>query len=664
MNFNNPSFLYGLFALAIPIIVHLFNFRRAKKVYFSNTQFLQHVKETSSAKRRLKHYLVLFSRLLFILFFVLAFAQPFLPANEDSVSSNHVSIYLDNSFSMQNLSEQDNRLFDEGIEYVKKVIELYPNGTQFRLITNDFEANSNTYKSGEKIIDQLTELKLSGAERSLMEIDDRRLSVSGASGIDQEDFFIVSDFQGATIGSIQNWELDSITNYRMVHIRSNSNVNITVDSLYLENPFVMDKSNTSLTAVVKNYGDKEVNNVSVKVLLNEVQVGSSTISLKGKEKKEVNFDISYSFEDVNKAKIIINDYPVVFDDQFYFIINTASNIEVLELKETSVPTVIEKVYGNKDLFRTTSMTTANVDYSKITTTDLLVLNGLRSISSSLIVAINSFIQSGGRVLIIPSEEGVDKGIFTGFSIQSDEMENTELARPDLNHPFFKDVFEDKKVSFSMPTARNIISIQGVLTKLLGYHNGQSFLTLSRENVFLLGCPLNDDFTNFQNHALFVPVMYKIATYQTKNSIRPYFLLNESTIRARLDSIEKDQIYEIQQKDRSVIPSQRMIENDLIMEIPEQVLDAGFAEVSYNSNAAMSLAFNYDRKESDLASIDQKELIDYGSNYSNVNVFTSNDAETFSNEIKARYLGQPLWKLMIILSLVFLFTEILIIRFVK
>ena len=50
MTFLYPSFLFGLFALAIPVIIHLFNFRRTKKIYFSNTLFLKKVKEASSSK--------------------------------------------------------------------------------------------------------------------------------------------------------------------------------------------------------------------------------------------------------------------------------------------------------------------------------------------------------------------------------------------------------------------------------------------------------------------------------------------------------------------------------------------------------------------------------------------------------------------------------------
>jgi hypothetical protein len=82
MNFVYPSFLWALTALSIPIIIHLFNFRKTTRIYFSSNRFLRQVQEATTAKRRLKHYLILFSRLLFLLFLVLAFAQPIIPARE------------------------------------------------------------------------------------------------------------------------------------------------------------------------------------------------------------------------------------------------------------------------------------------------------------------------------------------------------------------------------------------------------------------------------------------------------------------------------------------------------------------------------------------------------------------------------------------------------
>src|SRR2546421_336643 len=99
MRFINPAFLFALSAIAVPVIIHLFNFRRYKKVYFSNVKFLKEVKQETQSKSKLKHLLVLFCRIMAVALLVLAFAQPYIPSANSKVVAGEkaVSIFIDNS---------------------------------------------------------------------------------------------------------------------------------------------------------------------------------------------------------------------------------------------------------------------------------------------------------------------------------------------------------------------------------------------------------------------------------------------------------------------------------------------------------------------------------------------------------------------------------------
>src|SRR6185369_9657161 len=135
MSLVYPSFLWALSALAIPIIIHLFNFRKTTRIYFSNTRFLKQVKEETTQKRRLKQYLVLASRLLFLFFLVIAFAQPFLPASEQLTSGREVTLYLDNSYSMLSQVGEKTRALDAGIRFSQEVVGLFSPDTRYKLLT-------------------------------------------------------------------------------------------------------------------------------------------------------------------------------------------------------------------------------------------------------------------------------------------------------------------------------------------------------------------------------------------------------------------------------------------------------------------------------------------------------------------------------------------------
>src|ERR1700744_1284379 len=108
MHFLYPAFLFALAALAIPVIIHLFNFRRYQQVYFSNVQFLKEIQEQQSSRKNLKERLILATRMLAIFFLVFAFARPYIPGQNTANAGKQqvVSIFVDNSYSMQTLNSE------------------------------------------------------------------------------------------------------------------------------------------------------------------------------------------------------------------------------------------------------------------------------------------------------------------------------------------------------------------------------------------------------------------------------------------------------------------------------------------------------------------------------------------------------------------------------
>src|SRR3990172_7812603 len=103
MTFLNPAILWGLFAVSIPIIIHIFNLKKTRKIEFSTLMFLKEIQETKQKRIKLKQLLILLCRIAFIIFLVLMFADPlskgFLGAVNDK-SPATVLILLDDSFSL------------------------------------------------------------------------------------------------------------------------------------------------------------------------------------------------------------------------------------------------------------------------------------------------------------------------------------------------------------------------------------------------------------------------------------------------------------------------------------------------------------------------------------------------------------------------------------
>src|SRR5579872_842805 len=196
MHFLFPAFLFALAALAIPVIIHLFNFRRYQKVYFSNVQFLKEIQEQQASRRNLKELLILASRLLAIFFLVLAFARPFIPGKNAASSGKQqvVSIFVDNSYSMETLNKEGS-LLDEAKRRAKEIASAYGINDRFQLLTQDFEGKHQRLLSRDEFNDAVDAVKISPQSRNLQQIINRQQSLLTMQPGASRSVYIISDFQ-------------------------------------------------------------------------------------------------------------------------------------------------------------------------------------------------------------------------------------------------------------------------------------------------------------------------------------------------------------------------------------------------------------------------------------------------------------------------------------
>ena len=148
-------------------------------MYFSSNRFLKNIKESTSSRLRLKHWLVLAARLLFITFLVLAFAQPYFPSKQgEAGASGLVKIYVDNSYSMSNEASEGVTALDEALAYAGTIVKEYPKSTKYTLLTNEYSLSSEQVMSYDRLLDALTEVQLSPVSRNMDEVVSRLKSSS------------------------------------------------------------------------------------------------------------------------------------------------------------------------------------------------------------------------------------------------------------------------------------------------------------------------------------------------------------------------------------------------------------------------------------------------------------------------------------------------------
>ena len=666
MNFAFPLFLWAFTALSIPIIIHLFNFRKTTRIFFSNTRFLQQVRQETTQKRKLKQYVVLASRLLFLFFLVIAFSQPFLPAREQMTSGREVTIYLDNSYSMLSLVGEKTRALDASIRFSKEIVSLFPPDTRYKLLTNDFAPFSNSFKTKTEILDLLTQIRLSPISRTFREVQLR-------IGSQPQEIFWISDFQKSTLGTLNTNLADSLQSWRLVPIELESASNVLVDSVYLEDPFVVGGQRNILNVRLKNVGTKVREGLVVKLTINDVQSGTASVNLESNSSAVAKFDLVQGLKGWNKAVVSFTDFPVSFDNEFYVTLNFSDKIKITEVRSGN--NFIEKVFGNSSLFSFRAYQPGNVDLAVLSQADLVILNGIDHPDASLTGALRSDSPDSfrdrdrrgpGTLLIIPSAKSdlnVYRSLVKGLTLlPSQSTELQELDKPDFQDPFFENVFEERSASMAMPRAIPVIEWGSDRSALLKFKDGKPFLSRIR-NTFLLASPLDNKFSDFQSHGIFVPVMYRMAASSHRVSQKPYYMLSESTITLQTDSLAGESPVQLTGK-QEVVPAQRRNGDRVLLEIPKFSIDPGFYYATVQQDTLGLVAFDLDKRESLLEQWTGNEVKLMLGGGKNISVFDSAATGSFSNEIKERYLGTALWKYALILSLIFLLVEVLLIRFLK
>ncbi len=656
ISFAFPLFLWALTALAIPILIHLFNFRKTTRIFFSNTRLLNQIRQETTQKRKLKQYLVLASRLLFLFFLVIAFAQPFLPATEQITPGREVTLYLDNSYSMTSGIGDQTRALDAGLNFAREVATLFPADTRYKLVTNDFAPFSNSYKTKAELLDLLTQVRLSPVSRTFREVRDR-----AAAG--NNELFWISDFQKSTLdlGSVRT---DSAQSLHLVSIPLNQASNVLIDSVYLEDPFVVGGQRNILNVRVRNEGMNTRSEMVIKLTINDIQSGSASVDLESNATAAVKFDLAQGLSGLNRLVLSFSDFPVSFDNVFYLTLNFSERIRVVEIRNTAG--FVEKVFGNTALFAYRAFTPGNIDLGTVSQSDLVILNGVDNLDAGLAGALREYRRGPGTVFIIPSAKSDGAGLralagnlplrAAGITAMQ------ELDKPDFQNPFFENVFEERSTILAMPHARPVLAWGDDRSALLSFKDGTPFLSRSG-NTFILAAPLDKDFSDFQSHAIFVPVMYRMAASGHRISQKPYYLLSESIATLQMDSLAGEAPVILSGK-QEIVPAQRRSGDRVVLEIPRFSIDPGFYVARIQTDTLGMIAFDMDKRESLLDQWTGEEVKTMLGGGDNVSIFRPAAEGSFSNEIKERYLGRQLWKYALVLALLFLLAEVLLIRFLK
>ena len=671
MRFLFPEFLFALLLIAIPVIIHLFNFRKFKKVYFSNVKFLKAIEIQTIAAQKLKERLILASRILALIFLVFAFAQPYIKnKNDNQAYKNYaVSIYLDNSYSMEAVNK-DGSLLDEGKRKVIEIIKSYSLNDKFQLITNNFEGKQQRFIAKDELLEQLNTISISPLTRDYTTITNRqKLILDKANGY-KKVAYLVSDFQKQP-NINQEFIPDTNINQFFVPLQGNTLPNVSIDSIYFLSPFHQPNQKESLVVVAKNHSSEDVNAIPLKLNINGVQKALSSLDIKAGLAQKDTLSFSGLSAGWQNGLITIKDYPITFDDNFYFSFEVKKKLEILSIYQNQPVSNISIAYQTDDFFKITQVNQSQINYSELNDYSLIVLENLETVSDGLSQQLKQYVELGGSLSIfIPLKADLDSYQSFLNKLNADYplalVNQTVKGKSlDLKHPVFKDVFEQIPKNIDLPNATQYFTSSNLVktTKkvLLSADNQSSLISnyqLQNGEIYISYLPLENEASNLTKHALFLPYLFKTALLSSKEQLLFKTIGKENQIRMNSINIsEKDKIVITGDK-VEIIPEVVKTPSKAILNYADQLIKPGFYQVKLRDTIVNTFGLNEDRAESPLVFYSEQDI---ESIFKTKNILNSK-SETINQQMQSINRGFSLWKICIILTIIFLLLEVLLIRF--
>jgi hypothetical protein len=541
-------------------------------------------------------------------------------------------------------------------------------------LTNDFDPNHFRDLSFEEFKNEVAAISPSPIVRTFDDITSR---TTGMFDKDAEiGLYFISDLQSNTT-SLTGHLKDSLLDIYTIPVQSEVENNIYIDSCWFESPSRLPLQPDELLVRVRNAGNSTVEKVSVKLNLNGVQRSVGTTDISANSFEVVKLGFTNAATGIQFAEISLEDYPITYDDKYYLSYNLASSINILSVNGETASSAVKNVFDSEATFKFNQLSSKGLDYSLLGSTDLLILNEVESFSSGMVQEVMKYVQDGGHLLFVPAENpelnSTNELLLAVSAEQLNSLHSSKLKVEGVNlqSELFKNVFTAWEDRIDLPTVNKYFPTQSRISaaseRLLNLGNGQPLLTgysLGKGKSYVITAPLDDEWTNFHRHALFVPSLYNIALNSGSTGVSSNQIGANKMIAIKT-GLEGDELLSVTElsSERSFVPERVVNADGNGIYVHDQVTEHGqFIVQTEEKDTIQPLSFNYNRAESDMTFLTPTEFIQAAKEVGINNIqLVEGSTESLANQVQELQNGKQLWRIFLILALACLLIETVLIR---
>lgn len=523
MAFVHPTFLWALTALAVPVIIHLFQLRRFKRIDFPDVRLLRQVSLQTRQRRKVRHWLVLCARMLALAALVLAFAQPYVPAGGQQVKAGRhaLSVFIDDSYSMDGTNGAG-RLLDQARAGAQEAIMRGAATDRVQVITGRLSGRQQLLTGRDEALQAAAQVDVSPFTRPLSQVITRQREALDRSDAPVKRMILFTDLQ-RTIADVDRWTVDPAIPVIVVPLPPASADNLSIDSCWFASPVRRLGRNETLHVRVRNRGTRDLADIPLRLGIDGRQRALATFSVGADATVDTVLHFTNDAPGDHWGLLEIPDRPVTFDDRLYIAYRTAEVINVLLVSggQEESDARVRAVFAGDSIHAFTTQAYRSLDLGALQRQHLVVLNALPDVPSGMAGALQQFVERGGSLAFFPADEIEPAGynalladLGAGVFGRRDTA-RIKVDRIDLSEPFFRDMFSSMPRNVDLPSVgpRHALLTPAGARVLLRLQDGGAFLAAvphGRGQVYVCAAPLEGSGGTFTRHALYVTSLLRMA----------------------------------------------------------------------------------------------------------------------------------------------------------
>jgi len=541
MTFLNPLYLVGVFAGAIPLIIHLFHKRRVKVVEFSSLEFLKRIEGRKTKWFRIREMLLLILRSLALLLLALAISRPVIRSSAFGSLGTHArssSVFvLDNSYSMGAETAGVSN-FEEAKTRAGRILNLMDKGDEvFLILASDlsrpvFEGPVHDHSlirsaiADAALTGRLTDYRPALEMASTMIESSRNLN---------KEIYLFTDMQRTGFESFARGGLRD-TEGKRIYIFDTSSAdavkNTALEDLALSDPLLFEGSKLTLVATLRNHTQRETS-TSLRSSLDGREMGIKEVDVPAGATRSVEIAFSVEGEGVHHIAVETGDDDLVVDNARYLAFKVPGRARVAlvvddsQLSKGYVSTALSPEEGlslfSPDVF-------VRGDFPSISLEDyqVLALLDVSSLNSADVLRLANFVQNGGG-LLVSLGQSVDIDFYNSVLLprlgrirleerapdRSGKEFFLRISAGDFSHPVLSQFRDKEKGDLGIARIFDRVDLEASAGVLLRLSDTSPFLVETRVGegkVMIASVPLDGSYSDLPLRAIYVPLVHRIFRY--------------------------------------------------------------------------------------------------------------------------------------------------------